>query len=105
MKNKKLNKLYFAVLVLGIMFNLISASNAYKDSTESNSNSAEIKDIKQEQLLDLLNKLKSEDSLSVPLAKRMIHKSRKTKTRPKFRIFNINKLFNPAGLWEYKDKI
>jgi hypothetical protein len=99
MERTNLKKLYFALLLLGIILNIVSASNAYKDISESNSNLAATKDMKQEDILKLLNKLKAEDHLM----KKMGQKPRKTKIKSVFRIFNINKLFNPAGL--YKDKI
>ena len=92
---------YFALMMLCIIINLASASDEYYDSDESDP----IHGIKHEIILDLLNKLNTgtnENSISVPLVKKMGHKrsfaSHHTKTKSKFKIFNVNKLFNPAGL-------
>lgn len=101
MERKSIKKFYFALLLLGIILNIVSASNAHKDIGESNSNLAGSKDMKQEDIFKLLSKLKAQDHFM----RKMGHKPRKTKPKSVFRIFNINKLFNPAGLWENKNKI
>ena len=49
--------------------------------------------MKQEDIFKLLSKLKAQDHFM----RKMGHKPRKTKPKSVFRIFNINKLFNPAG--------
>ena len=96
-------KFFFSLMMLCVItINRASASDEYyEDSNESDP----IHGIKHEIILDLLNKLNTgmnENSISVPLVKKLGHKrsfaSHHTKTKSKFKIFNVNKLFNPAGL-------
>ena len=106
--NNILKSFCLAILILAITLKTTSGANDHTDKTESNLNFASIKNIKKEIILDLLDKLRAdsiENSFLIHLVKKtgqkITYKLRKTKTKPKFRIFNINTLLNPAGLWEY----
>lgn len=97
-------KSHFAMLLLGILIAIASAS----DESNSISNLVVANDFKQEIILDMMKRVIADlDDKSVflhlPLVKKANYKknykSRKTKSKSNFRIFNINSLFNPARLW------
>ena len=111
MENINLKKLYFGLLVLNIIITT-SASNGYRDGTETESSDMTlINDSRHEVILGLLKNLYpglNDNSIVLPLPLPLVekinpgktYKSRKAKTKSNFRIFNMNSLFNPAGLWE-----
>ena len=108
MRNKSPKRFYFGILILSLIITSL-ASNGYKNGIETDSDMALI-NFQKESTLDLLNKLNTGLNdhsifLRSPLVKKTdckkTHKSqRKTKTKSNFRIFNINTLFNPAGLFK-----
>ena len=100
MEKCNLKNFILAMMILVIIINLISASNDYFDSSEQ----AQINEIKQEILLGLIEKLRTDlNDVSVDVVEKRDNtkrpKSRKTKSN--FKNFNMNTLFNPSGLWEY----